>query len=54
MIWDSCLISMTLGSASIPQGNWLQLKIGVKFRQHSSEQVENMLINSLIEVGGSL
>ena len=44
---------MTLGTVLIPLCNRLQLKIGVKFRQHSSEQLWNMLINSLIEVGGS-
>ncbi|KAF0030828.1 hypothetical protein F2P81_017559 [Scophthalmus maximus] len=31
------------------RGNRLQPEIGVKFRQHSSEQLWNMLIDSLIE-----
>lgn len=47
------MISMTLGTVFIPLGSYLQPKIGVKFRQHYSERAWNMLINSLIEVGGS-
>lgn len=34
IILISCLLSTTLGTVFIPQGNRLQLKIGVKFRQH--------------------
>lgn len=37
-IWISCLISLTLVAALIPQGNWMQLQAGVKFCQHSSKQ----------------